>query len=376
MSSSNLYKFFCTSCDRKFRRKSDWKRHERAYHEPEKRWQCPDCNACFHVESQFTRHHKINHSCQSCGHANEAKMELPRKVAWGCGFCYEGGNVSLTSWEIRCDHIAAHFNAGQVKDDWKFTNVVLGLLKISTTWRSYVTVLHGPHPEKWPSFSWEATKGLCLELLRDLEYGQCAEEGANSLMQKIYDLGIQEHSTEEDSDDQESDDEESDDEDYASDDDVIHDQLSIFETPQSDDRDKMLKPIISHEIQQTIDRVMDGLRHILPGSPTNRSHTGSEGSTGSAGSNEGRGVEKGSNAGGQTRPSTRKRGLDGSDSPAGGGNDDDGEPGKRRKIREPSDHSLSKNHKFACPFFKRHPEKYKSYRSCPGPGWDTVHRLK
>lgn len=182
--------------------------------------------------------------------------------------------------------------------------------------------------------------------------------------------------SEEDSDDQESDDEESDDEDYASDDDVIHDQLSFFETPQSDDRDKMLKPIISHEIQQTIDRVMDGLRHILPGSPTNRSHTGSEGSTGSAGSNEGRGAEKSSNVGGQTRPSTRKRGLDGSDSPAGGGNDDDGEPGKRRKIREPSDHSPGKNHKFACPFFKRHPEKYKSYRSCPGPGWDTVHRLK
>lgn len=182
--------------------------------------------------------------------------------------------------------------------------------------------------------------------------------------------------SEEDSDDQESDDEESDDEDYASDDDVIHDHLSFFGTPQSDDRDKMLKPIISHEIQQTIDRVMDGLRHILPGSPTNRSHTGSEGSTGSAGSNEGRGAEKGSNAGDQTRPSTRKRGLDGSDSPVGGGNDDDGEPGKRRKIREPSDHSLSKNHKFACPFFKRHPEKYKSYRSCPGPGWDTVHRLK
>jgi len=170
--------------------------------------------------------------------------------------------------------------------------------------------------------------------------------------------------------------EDSDDEDYASDDDVIHDQLSFFETPQSDDRDKMLKPIISHEIQQTIDRVMDGLRHILPGSPTNRSHTGSEGSTGSAGSNEGRDAEKGSNTGGQIRPSTRKRGLDGSDSPAGSGNDDDSEPGKRRKIRDPSDHSLSKNHKFACPFFKRQPEKYKSYRSCPGPGWDTVHRLK
>jgi hypothetical protein len=79
-------------------------------------------------------------------------------------------------------------------------------------------------------------------------------------------------------------------------------------------------------------------------------------------------------ADGQTRASTRKRGLDGNDSPsAGGGNGGDGEPNKRRKIKEPSDRS---NHKYACPFFKRDPEKYKNYRSCPGPGWETVHRLK
>ena len=184
------YKIFCTSCDLKFRSKKAWERHERAFHEPEKRWQCPDCNACFHVETQFTRHHKINHSCQHCNHANKAKMELPRKVAWGCGFCI----VSLTSWKDRCDHIAAHFEAGKVKDDWKFTNVVLGLLKMSTAWKLYITELHGPRPAKMPPFSWETTKVLCSELLRDLEYGQCPEEGAKSVMQKIYDLGTREHS--------------------------------------------------------------------------------------------------------------------------------------------------------------------------------------
>lgn len=428
MSNSKFHKFFCTSCDLKFCRKGDWKRHERAFHEPEKRWQCPDCNAYFNVETRFTHHHRKNHSCKKCDHANEAKMELPRKVAWGCGFCCRA-DVSLTSWELRCDHIAAHFKAGQVKDDWRFTNVVLGLLKLSTAWKSYVTELHGRHRRKWPSFSWEATKGPCSELLRDLEYGQCAEEGSRSLMQKIYDLGIQEHSTEgmgglypndsesvtdaddwndtyqdepirndahsalrntcgsvqnlsniseEESDDQESDDEESDDEDYISDDED-HDQLNLFGIPLSDNHDKVLKPILSHEKQQIIDRVMDDLQHMLPGSPTNRSHAGSEGSTGSTGStgsNEGRPAEKGSNTGSQARPSTRKRGLDGSNRPPGDGNDDDGEPSKRRKVKDPSDHSLGKNHKFACPFFKRNPEKYKRYRSCPGPGWDTVHRLK
>ena len=31
---------------------------------------------------------------------------------------------------------------------------------------------------------------------------------------------------------------------------------------------------------------------------------------------------------------------------------------------------------FACPFFKRNPHRYKRCRSCPGPGWVSVHRLK
>ncbi|KAL2008441.1 hypothetical protein VTN00DRAFT_6635 [Thermoascus crustaceus] len=32
--------------------------------------------------------------------------------------------------------------------------------------------------------------------------------------------------------------------------------------------------------------------------------------------------------------------------------------------------------KFACPYFKRNPLKYQRVRSCPGPGWHTVHRMK
>jgi hypothetical protein len=32
--------------------------------------------------------------------------------------------------------------------------------------------------------------------------------------------------------------------------------------------------------------------------------------------------------------------------------------------------------KLACPYFKHNPRKYQGLRSCPGPGWDTVHRIK
>lgn len=54
---------------------------------------------------------------------------------------------------------------------------------------------------------------------------------------------------------------------------------------------------------------------------------------------------------------------------------DDGDGGadsprvKRRKLTETS-------LKFACPFFKRDPTHYQSERTCVGPGWTTIHRVK
>ncbi|KAI8965184.1 hypothetical protein F5Y11DRAFT_313199 [Daldinia sp. FL1419] len=39
----------------------------------------------------------------------------------------------------------------------------------------------------------------------------------------------------------------------------------------------------------------------------------------------------------------------------------------------------SKKHqaeKFACPYFKYCPSKYKEWRTCPSPGWPDVHRVK
>jgi hypothetical protein len=36
----------------------------------------------------------------------------------------------------------------------------------------------------------------------------------------------------------------------------------------------------------------------------------------------------------------------------------------------------SNSPRFACPFYKHNPERYEAARSCCGPGWATVHRLK
>lgn len=41
-----------------------------------------------------------------------------------------------------------------------------------------------------------------------------------------------------------------------------------------------------------------------------------------------------------------------------------------------SEQSDAEGKKLACPYFKHDPQKYQKVRSCPGPGWDTVHRLK
>lgn len=34
------------------------------------------------------------------------------------------------------------------------------------------------------------------------------------------------------------------------------------------------------------------------------------------------------------------------------------------------------NPRFACPYYKHDPVKYRSHRTCPGPGFITVHRVK
>jgi hypothetical protein len=52
---------------------------------------------------------------------------------------------------------------------------------------------------------------------------------------------------------------------------------------------------------------------------------------------------------------------------------DDERPSKRR--RKLKGDGIEAN-RLACPFFKRNPQKYQSHKMCPGPGWDTVARLK
>lgn len=55
---------------------------------------------------------------------------------------------------------------------------------------------------------------------------------------------------------------------------------------------------------------------------------------------------------------------------------DDRPPQQKRSDVQPNDNFVEPSRRLACPFFKRRPHIYQSCRSCPGPGWDKVHRLK
>ncbi|KAI8633617.1 hypothetical protein F5Y19DRAFT_246513 [Xylariaceae sp. FL1651] len=56
-------------------------------------------------------------------------------------------------------------------------------------------------------------------------------------------------------------------------------------------------------------------------------------------------------------------------------NDSDSE-GDDRKPQKLTKSSPRRNPRFACPFFKHSPQKYLHERTCSGPGWASVHRVK
>lgn len=49
---------------------------------------------------------------------------------------------------------------------------------------------------------------------------------------------------------------------------------------------------------------------------------------------------------------------------------------KRQRTNSDTAEDDEGKRKLACPYYLRHPKKYMEERSCPGPGWDSVHRLK
>jgi hypothetical protein len=170
--------------------------------------------------------------------------------------------------------------------------------------------------------------------------------------------------------------EESSDDDYSSDGENYNHPLgmdgNLMNTHSEDFLGTVMRPL-QHEL---VDRAMDELYSVFTApSPAMRSHAGSDGTTASQSGPPASGSVSISGNGNRDR----KRHLDDDDISRGGdnGNEDGNRPNKRPRLGDgnPKIRSVN-NQKFACPFYKRFPEKYKNFRSCPGPGWDEIHRVK
>lgn len=63
---------------------------------------------------------------------------------------------------------------------------------------------------------------------------------------------------------------------------------------------------------------------------------------------------------------------DDAESSGGGGG---GGGGKTKRVKRESK-QVENGRKFACPFSKHDPAKYRNVKTCCGPGWNDVHRVK
>ncbi|KAF2031671.1 hypothetical protein EK21DRAFT_35713, partial [Setomelanomma holmii] len=100
-----------------------------------------------------------------------------------------------------------------------------------------------------------------------------------------------------------------------------------------------------------------------------KQHNGSNGTTASANSyTSHQSSRKASQSAGKRKSRTDDHSLPNED-------DDEGS-NKRRRGSLATVESSDTGARFACPFFKHEPNRYRNRRTCPGPGWPTVHRMK
>jgi hypothetical protein len=76
------------------------------------------------------------------------------------------------------------------------------------------------------------------------------------------------------------------------------------------------------------------------------------------------------------RAGKRKLGSDDTFPPNNDEDDEENSPNKRRRGSLATLESSDTSSRFACPFYKHEPLRFCNRRTCPGPGWPTVHRMK
>lgn len=147
--------FQCTFCCDTFKHKYDWVRHEKSLHLNMEEWRCAphgasvvmehtgrvhcaycsaldptpehlethNYHACqgtaadapvFRRKDHLVQHLRLVHRLDTLPVIDDWKIEgMP--VASRCGFC----NTTLSSWDERASHLAAHFRNGKTMSDWQ-----------------------------------------------------------------------------------------------------------------------------------------------------------------------------------------------------------------------------------------------------------------
>lgn len=151
--------YWCTSCETRFKRKYDWKRHEEEFHERWKKYPCPEpgCNRSFWGANTFNQHHKSSHGCKTCPHSEQVVKFLRRRKYWACGFCA----ALHPSRERHVEHVARHFEASKTKADWAHSKVIYGLLHqplIHEAWKDILNEKQVEFAGRQAHFSWNPTK--------------------------------------------------------------------------------------------------------------------------------------------------------------------------------------------------------------------------
>ena len=145
----------------------------------------------------------------------------------------------------------------------------------------------------------------------------------------------------------------------------------------SDTETHWIERVISPMTRHIVDRIMNGLHFIFDLKSGIITCT-SDGSTSSASPSSNFNSSQGSSTSGTSNAGSKRSRGDGGDgdslSPGDNGDNDRGKRPKRNPTSPNSEdgHSL----KYACPYFKRNPQRYKQRRSCAGPGWSDISRIK
>lgn len=191
--------YWCTSCETRFKRKYDWKRHEEEFHERWKKYPCPEpgCNRSFWGANTFNQHHKSSHGCKTCPHSEKVVKYLKRRKYWACGFC----SALHPSRERHVEHVARHFESGKTKADWMHSRVIYGLLHqplIHEAWKDLQASKAAEFAGRQPNFSWDPTQtgraqgfmeNECPGQLQDLlEFFSGSSADAEAIVALAYEL--------------------------------------------------------------------------------------------------------------------------------------------------------------------------------------------